>query len=681
MRSREPLQFCAIIVIAPARPGCIAPPLRARAASLESIIMSIAARRVLIVLGVLLLVVPALLVAGAALILQSESTERWVEARIGKALEREVEVEGIDLQLGWPPAINVEHLRIGNPDWAKTEHLIDATNLHARIELLPLFSRRIVIPYFSARTATAGLEQDDGRATWRVGGGGEGESPFLVRRVNVEEGRILYRDAADNTALDITLKGSLGEGGELDIAASGTFKGERAKGTARVPSLQPTPETPIQIEAKAAVGRTKVTAEGNFAANLESIDMRLHVAGPTLRALEKLTAMKLPETPPFTVSGQLRHTGAEWIFDPFRGKVGDSDLRGSLTLRTGGKRPALKADLQSKLLDFDDLGPLVGAPPNPEEKATPEQKAKAAEQRAKEKVLPREPLGVDRWDAMDADVKLEAQRIVRPKQLPIDALATHIVLKDAVLRLEPLSFGVAGGRVKATIVLNGQKNPVEGSVDLDAQGIKLSRVFPEKKGLEPSLGTLYGRGKLNGRGASIGELLGTSNGQISLAVDGGLVNLLLVELLGLDVAESATLLGAGKAQKVELRCAVADFSLKEGVATPETFVIDTTDTAVKVTGAVHLGEERLDLVTYPEPKDMSLFSLRSPVQLKGAFKDPQVRPKAGPIVARGAAAAALAIANPLLALLPFIETGPGEDSDCGALLSEVRAKGAVKKKE
>ena len=104
------MQFCAIIVIAPARPGCIALPLRSRAASLESIIMSIAARRVLIVLGVLLLVVPALLVAGVALILQSESTERWVEARIGKALEREVEVEGIDLQLGWPPAINVEHL-------------------------------------------------------------------------------------------------------------------------------------------------------------------------------------------------------------------------------------------------------------------------------------------------------------------------------------------------------------------------------------------------------------------------------------------------------------------------------------------------------------------------------------------------------------------------------------------
>ncbi|MCI3951937.1 MAG: rane protein, partial [Burkholderiales bacterium] len=583
---------------------------------------------------------------------------------------------------GWPPVINVERIRIGNPEWAKTPHLIDATDLHARIEIPPLLKQRIVIPYFSARSATAGLEQDGERATWRFGEGEQEPSPFLIKRVNVEDGKILYRNASDNTALEVAVKGSLGEGGELNVTAAGKFKGESAKGSARVPSLQPTPDTPIEIEAKVAIGRTNITAEGNFAADLASIDMRLRLAGPTLRALEKVSGLKLPDTPPYTLSGHLRHTGAEWIFEQFEGKVGDSDLRGSVAY-TGGKRPFLKADLKSKLLDFDDLGPLVGAPPKtgPGETATPEQKQKAAEQAAKPNVLPREPLGTDRWKAMNADVTLEAQRVLRPEQLPIDALATRILLKDSLLRLEPLAFGVAEGRVKASVALDASKEPMQGNMDLDAQGIKLSRVFPDTKGLQPSLGTLYGRGKLNGRGASVAELLGTSNGQLSLAVDGGQVNLLLVELLGLDVAEAATLLGAKKGQKVELRCAVADFSVKQGVATPEVFVVDTTDTVVKVEGTVNFDEERLELVTYPEPKDMSLFSLRSPVQMKGAFKDPQIRPKAGPIVARGAAAAALAVANPLLALLPFIETGPGKDSDCGALLASVKAKGAVKKEK
>jgi uncharacterized protein involved in outer membrane biogenesis len=218
-------------------------------------------------------------------------------------------------------------------------------------------------------------------------------------------------------------------------------------------------------------------------------------------------------------------------------------------------------------------------------------------------------------------------------------------------------------------------------MDLDVQGLALARVFPTAKEMQPSLGTLYGRAKLSGRGASVGDLIGTSNGQLSLAVDGGQTSLLLVELLGLDIAEAASLLGARRRHQVELRCAVADFTVKNGVAAPQTFVVDTTDIVVKVEGTVDFQREHLDIVTYPEPKDMSIFALRSPVRMQGAFKGPSVRPKAGPIVARGAAAAALAAANPLLALLPFIETGPGKDSDCGALLGRVKAKGAVKKEK
>jgi len=58
--------------------------------------MSLMARRVLIVLGVLLLGLPALLIAALVMALQSERTERWVEARLSDTIERDVEVEGID---------------------------------------------------------------------------------------------------------------------------------------------------------------------------------------------------------------------------------------------------------------------------------------------------------------------------------------------------------------------------------------------------------------------------------------------------------------------------------------------------------------------------------------------------------------------------------------------------------
>ena len=639
----------------------------------------ITVRRVLIALAIVL-AVPIALVVGAFVVAQSEWAERWVEARVGERLGRAVEIDEIDIDLGWPPAVNLARLRIGNPAWARTPNLVDAAGLHARVEVPPLFRRVVVIPFLSARTATAGLEIDGPRATWRFGGDEQQPSPFRLLRLQLEDGDIVFRNEAEQTALDIDVSGSLGPKGELKAVATGKFRGEAAKAIATIPSLETSPDAPIQLVATATIGKTEIAAKGSVASTLDTLDLDFRLAGQTFKDLHKVFRMNLPDSPPYKVAGHLRHSGAEWLVDDFAGRVGDSDVQGSASYRTGGKRPFLQANVKSKLLDLDDLGPVIGAPPKtgPGETASAEQKRKAAALASTSLVLPRERFSTARWDEMDADVRLEAKRVLRPKQLPIDSLSTHLVLKDSQLRLQPLTFGVAGGRVSADVLLEGRTKPVRGTVGIDVQGLELARLFPESPAMKEALGTLYGRAKLNGRGESVAELLGASNGQIDLAVNGGRVSLLLVELLGLDLAEAVSLLGTRNRQ-VGLRCAVADLAVKDGVATPQAFVIDTTDTVVTVTGAIDLRRERLDLVFYPEPKDHSIFALRSPIHLQGALKDPAVRPELGPIAARVAGAVLLAAVNPLLALLPFIETGPGKDSDCAKLLGQVKAKGAVKK--
>ena len=49
-----------------------------------------------------------------------------------------------------------------------------------------------------------------------------------------------------------------------------------------------------------------------------------------------------------------------WSFSNFSGRVGDSDLSGTIRVDTGPKRPVMKADLVSNLLDFDDLAGFIG---------------------------------------------------------------------------------------------------------------------------------------------------------------------------------------------------------------------------------------------------------------------------------------------------------------------------------
>ena len=636
--------------------------------------------RVLVVAAIVLLL-PIVLLIVAVAVAQSEWAERWIETRVGERIGREVDIEDVDLDVAWPPIVNLASLRISNPEWAKTPSLIDARNLSARVEVLPLFKRRLVIPFLGADAATAGIERDGTRATWRFSEDDDGgESPIVLLRVHLADGRIVYRDVDEQTALDVDVKGSLGREGELNVVARGRFRGEQAKGEARIPSLEPSPGSPTQLVANATVGRTQVAAEGSVAPDLGSLDLELKLSGQSLKDLRKLFGTNLPDTPPYRLAGHLRHSGGEWVFDPFRGTVGDSDLQGALTYATTGKRPMLRANLTSKVLDFDDLGPVVGTPPKtgPGETASAEQKKKAAAVAAGTRVLPTQKFSTAGWNTMDADVRLDAKRVLRPEQLPIEALSVHIVLNDAVLKLDPLSFNFAGGRISGPVTVDARAKPARGSIALEVQGVQLSRLFPALDSTRQSVGTLYGRAKLSGRGDSIADMLGSSDGQLTFAVDSGRFSLLLVELLGIDISEALQLLGTRNRQ-VTLRCAVGDLAVRQGVATPQAMVIDTTDTVVGVEGGITLEDERLDLVFHAEPKDMSLFVLRSPIHLEGSFKDPKVRPEAGPIVARVAAAALLAAVNPVLALIPFIETGPGKDSDCAKLVAQARSKGAVKK--
>lgn len=627
-----------------------------------------------------LVVLPFLLLGLVLLAAQSEWGERWVEARASAALEREVDIEGISVSPGWPPRVIFARLRIGNPAWAKTPDLINAEGLYARVAVLPLFAGRVVVPYLGARRATAGLEMEGERATWRFGKDSSRESRLVLGMVHIDDGRIKYLDGPEKTDLDIEVKGSAGEGGRIEATGKGKFRGEAAAVVVSIPNLDTQHEAALELKGKATIGRTRAEAQGTLTTDGKSLDLKFRLSGQNLKDFGAATGIVLPDSPPYDLSGRLRHEGTQWIFDPFSGKVGDSDLAGSVNYAKTGAKPVFTARLSSKVLDLDDLGPLIGAPPatGGREAAAPEQKAQAAKRKAGGRLLPERPFSTAAWGKMDADVRLDAARVQRPDQLPIDKLSTHLVLKDSVLRLQPLDFGIARGRVRAHITLDATQKPMRGDIKVDVQGLQLAPLFPTVDSMKEALGTLYGRAELVGHGTSVAQLLGSSNGTASMAVDGGRISALLVELLGLDVAESVMLLGR-KHSQVNLRCAVSSFDVKGGVFTADSFVVDTDDTIVAVEGSINLAQETLDLDARPEPKDRSLLALRTPLTISGPLREPRVRPKPGPLLARAAAALALGAASPALALLALMETGPGKDAPCAQLLAEAKAKGAAPK--
>jgi uncharacterized protein involved in outer membrane biogenesis len=304
------------------------------------------------------------------------------------------------------------------------------------------------------------------------------------------------------------------------------------------------------------------------------------------------------------------------------------------------------------VLDLSDLGVVVGTE-EPSEKG----------------VLPDSPFDPSRWDSVDADVTIKAGTIRRPKQLPIQNLSTRIQMKDRVLTLNPLEFGIAGGKLVGPIVLDGSKDTIRAELKMRIQNLQLAQLFPTLKESKTSVGDIGGLVELSGSGNSVARMLASSNGKIGAFIDGGEISRFMMELVALDLWDAAAVKLKGD-KNVAIRCAIADFSVKDGMASTNAFVFDTSVVLVEGGGAINLKNEEMDITLNPKPKDSSVASLNSPLYVRGTFSNPKPSPDVGRLAAKGLGAIVLGVINPVLAVLPLFKEGKGQDSPCQQLIAE-----------
>lgn len=600
--------------------------------------------------------------------------ERALAARTGRTLSL---AGPIDVRLGWPPRVIAEDVRISNPSWARRPDLLRARSVSLAPSLPSLFGGRLAVRELSLVEPVISLEASDEGRTWQLGRGTSRAAP-IVGRVSIERGRVEYLEAATNTAItaDVDARPDRAHNG-LSVRATGRLKGEpiefRASGPAHLPLADRS--TPAAVRALLRAGATRVEMNGVVAGlpRPKTVDVQLSVAGEDLSALRRLFDIDAPPTPPYRVEGRVRRDERGWRLDDAHGRVGDSKVSGHAAF-SPTPRPLLTGRIVADELDFDDLGPLIGAPPGttPGESASPAQRREARRMEEKDRALPAKPFDPARLRRMDVDVALEGKRVWRPPALPIESLSARIQINDGRVRLEPLRMRVAGGEVSGALELDANAKPLRGSATLELDGLRLQKLFPTVEAMQRARGVAHGRVALAGRGESIAKLLASADGRVTLAVDRGRISNLVLEMLGLDAGEMVLLFATGD-RDIDLRCAVSDLKVHEGIATADVLVLDTEDTVVAGSGAIDLARERVDLTLYPEPKDQSILAARAPLHVQGSFRNPRVVPDTTSLAARGAAGALLGLVNPLLAVASFIETGPGKDSDCAALLARAKA--------
>jgi uncharacterized protein involved in outer membrane biogenesis len=423
-------------------------------------------------------------------------------------------------------------------------------------------------------------------------------------------------------------------------------------------------DRPYPIKAVLTVGRTRASINGTLLdpLHLKKEKVNFVIEGVDLAQLYPITGVPFPPTPPYKLTGHLSHTGDIWAFKDFEGSVGKSDLGGDLSVDRGKTPQLITADLASRRLAIQDLSGIIGA---------------GLVSGPRNKLLPTMPFSLEKIRAADADVRFKGEQIITT-QLSIEKMDTRLIIKDGTLKLAPLNFETSGGSLVSEITMDGRGPHIVTHADITAKGLHLGRLFLASKLTGSNQGILGGHAKLDARGDSISQMMGTANGEAALIMDGGSISELTLRKANVDIANSFLVLVRGD-KNVPIRCMVANFKAVEGDFKVQDLVLDTPKVNIAGDGSVNFADESLHLRLVSRSKSFSLVSLRGPILITGTFIKPKVKPDTAKVAARGAAAVGLAVVTVgVAALIPLLDFGTAKDSNCSGLMDQARSDAGIK---
>lgn len=632
-------------------------------------------------LAALLLALPIVIVALALVAIEVFGwnwARRPLANRISATTGREVEIAGdLDVDLGWRPRVSAERVSFGNADWSAAPRMFTAERLAFRVRLLPLLIGRVRLDELRMAGADLRLEKSSqGIGNWdlRRPGAGTGDddgarSDFhLPSTILVESSGLHYIDHGTARIFDFQLARLTAEGAEAavyTVEADGTYKKLplAARGVLGALELWARNE-PYPLRVQARIGPTRARLEGQLREPraLQGLNARLDLRGEDLHDLWTLLGLPLAHSPAYQVAGRLTREGDVWGLHKFRGAVGKSDMRGDLAVELRPqRRPLLRAAVRSRVLDLDDVEGFWGKEVREENGSKPA---------AKRPILSDEPFSFAKLRAMDAEVDFRAAQI-RGRSL-LENVALDLDLQGGRAKLHPLELGFAGGRLVSHATIDARRDTAALAGEMVLSSIDLERLLRDLELQHKGKGTIGGRAELQTQGNSLRQMAAHLDGELGALMQDGEVGETLLELIAIDFGEAIVAHVYGN-KPAPVECAVGTFDIEDGRFQARTLLLDSHDVRVTGEGWIDLAREEMDLRLHQHPKDFSVGTLRSPIDIQGSLAERKAKVRKSGLFRRAGAAVALgALVHPVAALIPLVELGRGEKPGvCAAAISDL----------
>jgi AsmA family protein len=578
--------------------------------------------------------------------------------------QRQIRVDGgfQAILFSFHPRIVADGVTIGNPPWMPPGQTAEIGHLELTYELIPNFQLHTVV----LDRATLHLErQENGHSNWQLlpPDSGRGTGPPLIHSLRMPNARVFFADERRRLKFDGTITAQdlpgAGAAPPLRIEGAGQLNGRNANFALNCdPLATVTRNHPYRFDFMEASSGTLLTGKGEVPKpfDFHYLDLAFESTGLDMKDLYFLTGLSLPETGQYHLGGHFNRQDHHLEFNGLQARSGQSDMHGKIVvdIQRGGAPSHTHADLRSKLLRMSDLGPQAAG------------RAPASDNKGR--LLPDTPLQLQGARHSIAEFEFHADTL-EIGHTPVRDFATNVKINLGTIEMAPLSGIVRDGKISGGVKVDVTEDVPRADVDLRVAHMKL---LTASNGKPPSVeGPLQGRIALQGKGKSLHDLASNATGTVTAVLPHGAMRSSLAELAGFDL-RGLGLMASGNKEDTGIRCGVASFDVKDGTLTSQRLLLDTDPVLITGEGTIDLDSEGLDLQLIAHPKHPRL-RVRAPLLVRGTIRHPSFSIEAKkPLAQAGGAIALGVLLTPVAAMLAFVDPGLAKDSDCGALLAEVR---------
>ena len=620
-----------------------------------------------------------------------------VESAASLALGRTVKIDDkILITTSVRPIFSLEGLRISNPKGFEKGDFLKMKTAEIQVRLLPLLLGKLQISKFSVKgLAVILVENKTGAVNWasQTPEKSKSEPPpppkpsaeesrleltsdsLVLAKLVLEDISVDHRSPGQAEPLQFKIDECTGDmlpGKPFVLLMKGKLVGEPYVTTIEIGSLQELVEdNRSRMEIKTEIAKTQFDFAGSLdlARALRSLHLNAMVTGERLDSLNGLLDLDLPPLKSYKAGAQLAMRRDRIELTDLVLQVGKSKLTGKMTADRSGAKPDVAIDLNSPLIQLNDfeLGDWspekddAGQPEGSQNRDKKTETAKSDNDNSSTDQAVEELLSPKVLARFNARMNVKAEKVMSGA----DALGSGVLtvtLKDGQFSLDPVKLNIPGGSFSMAAALKPDPRAPEASLRMLMKNFDFGVLVRRANPKADMGGTVNLDVDLKSSANSFEKLMANSNGYFDFSgrledLEAGIIDLWAVNI----IAAVAT----GKDKKPsEINCAIGRWTMKDGLLTPNIFMIDTTKIRICGKGQVDFKKETIDLKMAPTPKKPEFFSLATPMEVRGKFADFGVGIQAGGLIGTTVRFIASPVTVPLRRL--FSQDLPGDGSDvCG----------------